>query len=122
MATPLEEALTAVGASALVQKRIDPNLLEYQRRYAPLVRSIPTVSWNSTVYYFNNRTQTPAGGFVTDGGYRKVSTSTYNQNLYPIKLLQTVGAVTGYAQQVTADLIGNLRAKGTMLVFCPIAA
>ena len=114
MATPLEEALTAVGASALVQKRIDPNLLEYQRRYAPLVRVIPTVSWNSTAYYFNNRTQNPAGGFVTDGGYRPVSTSTYNQNLYPIKLLQTVGAVTGYAQQVTADLIGNLRAKEIM--------
>ena len=114
MATPLEEALTAVGASALVQKRIDPNLLEYQRRYAPLVRAIPTVSWNSTVYYFNNRTQYPAGGFVTDGGHRPVSTSTYNQNLYPIKLLQTVGAVTGYAQQVTADLIGNLRAKEIM--------
>ena len=75
MATPLEEALTAVGASALVQKRIDPNLLEYQRRYAPLVRAIPTVSWNSTVYYFNNRTQYPAGGFVTDGGHRPVSTS-----------------------------------------------
>ena len=114
MATPLEEALTAVGASALVQKRIDPNLLEYQRRYAPLVRSIPTTSWNSTVYYFNNRTQEPAGGFVTDGGARAVSTSTYNQNFYPIKLLQTVGAVTGYAQAVTADLIGNLRAKEIM--------
>lgn len=114
MATPLEEALTAVGASALVQKRIDPNLLEYQRRYAPLVRSIPTTPWNSTVYYFNNRTQEPAGGFVTDGGARNVSTSTYNQNLYPIKQLQVVGAVTGYAQAVTADLIGNLRAKEIM--------
>lgn len=114
MPTPLEEALTAVGASALVQKRIDPNLLEYQRRYAPLVRAIPTVSWNSTVYYFNNRTQEPAGGFVTDGGARNVSTSTYNQNLYPIKQLQVVGAVTGYAQAVTADLVGNLRAKEIM--------
>ena len=72
------------------------------------------MSWNSTVYYFNNRTQQPAGGFVTDGGARAVSTSTYNQNLYPIKLLQTVGAVTGYAQAVTADLIGNLRAKEIM--------
>lgn len=114
MATPLEEALTAVGAAALIQKRIDPNLLEYQRRYAPLVRAIPTTPWDSTVYYFNNRTQQPAGGFVTDGGARSVSTSTYNQNLYPIKLLQVVGAVTGYAQAVTADLIGNLRAKEIM--------
>ena len=114
MATPLEEALTAVGASALVQKRIDPNLLEYQRRYAPLVRSLPTVDWNSTVYYFNTRTQQPVGGFVTDGGHVPVSTSVYNQNLYPIKNLQVVGAVTGYAQAVTADLIGNLRGKEIM--------
>jgi hypothetical protein len=114
MATPLEEALTAVGAQALIQKRIDPNLLEYQRRYAPLVRTLPTTPWNSTVYYFNNRTQQPSGGFVTDGGARAVTTSTYNQNLYPIKLLQVVGAVTGYAQAVTADLIGNLRAKEIM--------
>jgi len=114
MATPLEEALTSVGASALIQKRIDRTLLEYQRRYAPLVRSIPTVKWDSTVYYFNNSTTQPAGGFVTDGGARPVSSSTYNQNLYPIKLLQSVGAVTGYAQQVTADLIGNLRAREIM--------
>lgn len=114
MATPLEEALTSVGASALIQKRIDRTLLEYQRRYAPLVRSIPTVKWDSTVYYFNNSTTQPAGGFVTDGGARPVSSSIYNQNLYPIKLLQSVGAVTGYAQQVTADLIGNLRAREIM--------
>ena len=111
MPTPLEEALTAVGASALIQKRIDPTLLELQRRYSPLTRCIPTEPWNSTVYYFNNRTSQPAGGFVTDGGARPVSTSVYNQNQYPIKLLQSVGAVTGYAQAVTADLIGNLRAR-----------
>lgn len=114
MATPLEEALTAVGASALIQKRIDPNLLEYQRRYAPLVRAIPTIDWDSNVYYFNNRTTQPVGGFVTDGGHLPVSTSTYNQNLYPIKNLQVVGAVTGYAQAVTSDLIGNLRGKEIM--------
>jgi len=45
MANDLEEALTAAGAAALVQKQIDPVLLEYQRRYAPLVRALPTVKW-----------------------------------------------------------------------------
>jgi len=111
MANDLEEALTAAGAAALVQKQIDPVLLEYQRRYAPLVRSLPTVKWGSTVYYFNKRTTLPQGGFVTDGGARPVSTSNYAQENFQIRLLQSVGAVTGYSQAVTADLIGDLRAR-----------
>lgn len=111
MSNDLQEALTAAGAAALVQKQIDPVLLEYQRRYAPLVRALPTVKWGSTVYYFNKRTSLPAGGFVTDGGARAVSTSNYNQENFQIRLLQSVGAVTGYSQAVTADLIGDLRAR-----------
>lgn len=111
MANDLEEALTAAGAAALVQKQIDPVLLEYQRRYAPLVRALPTVKWGSTVYYFNKRTVLPSGGFVTDGGARAVSTSTYAQENFQIRLLQSVGAVTGYSQAVTADLINDLRAR-----------
>jgi hypothetical protein len=111
MANDLEEALTAAGAAALVQKQIDPVLLEYQRRYAPLVRSLPTVKWGSTVYYFNKRTTLPSGGFVADGGARPVSTSNYAQENFQIRLLQSVGAVTGYSQAVTADLIGDLRAR-----------
>jgi len=113
MATDLEEALalTAAGAAALVQKHIDPTLLEYQRRYAPVVRALPSVKWGSTVYYFNKRTTLPSGGFVTDGGARPISTSNYNQENFQIRLLQSVGAVTGYSQAVTADLIGDLRAR-----------
>jgi hypothetical protein len=111
MANDLEEALTAAGAAALVQKQIDPVLLEYQRRYAPLVRALPTVKWGSTVYYFNKRTVLPSGGFVTDGGARSVSTSTYVQENFQVRLLQSVGAVTGYSQAVTADLINDLRAR-----------
>jgi hypothetical protein len=111
MANDLQEALTAAGAAALVQKQIDPVLLEYQRRYAPLVRSLPSVKWGSTVYYFNKRTSLPSGGFVTDGGARTVSTSNYAQENFQIRLLQSVGAVTGYSQAVTQDLIGDLRAR-----------
>ena len=110
MATDLQEALTASGASALIQKQIDPMLLEYVRRYSPLVRAIPTVKWGSNVYYFNQRTALVAGGAVQDGGARPVSTSTYVQNQFTVRNYQSVGAVTGYAQAVTADLIGNLRA------------
>ena len=109
MSNELREALTASGAAPLVPTIVDPMLLEYQRRYSPLVRSIPTKKWDSTVYYFNQRTARATGGFVTDGGARAVSTSTYQQNQYTIRNMQAVGAVTGYAQAVTKGLIGDLK-------------
>jgi hypothetical protein len=110
MPTELQEALTAAGASALIQKVIDPVLLEYERRYSPLVRALPDRKHTSNVYYFNRRDALVQGGTVVDGGARPVSTSTYTQQFYTIVNFQAVGAVTGYAQEVTADLIGNLRA------------
>lgn len=109
MPSELREALTAAGAGALLPKIIDPMLLEYQRRYSPLVRALPSVKWDSDVYYFNQRTQVANGGFVTDGGAVPVSNSTYVQNNFQMKHLQVVGAVTGYAQEVTRQVIGDLR-------------
>jgi hypothetical protein len=109
----LNEALTAANAAALVQKKIDPVLVEYQRRYSPLVRTLPSKKWSTPVYYFNKRTQFPSGGFVTDGGARGVSTSSYVQENFQIRLLQAVGSVTGYANAVASpdDSVGALRAK-----------
>lgn len=107
----LREALTAAGAAPLVNTIIDPMLLEYQRRYAPLVRAIPSRKWDSTTYYFNQRTARAAGGFVSDGGARPVTNSNYVQNSFPIRNLQSVGAVTGYSQAVTRQLVGDLRAQ-----------
>jgi len=100
----LQEALTAAGAAPLINKIIDPLLLEYQRRYSPLVRSIPTIPWGSTVYNFNQRTSRVPGGFVQDGGARPVGNSVYAQNGFTIRNLQAVGAVTGYSQAVTRVL------------------
>jgi hypothetical protein len=107
----LKEALTAANVGALIQKQIDPLLLEYQRRFSPLVRSVPSQKWGSSSYYFNTRTSRVPGGFVADGGARPVGQSVYVQNKFDVRLLQAVGSVTGYAQQVTADLIGNLRQR-----------
>lgn len=106
----IEEALTAVGAGALVQKRIDPLVNELQRRYAPLVASIPSEQWNSTVFNWDTRTQLPSGGFVTDGGARPVSQSTYIQSPVTIRNMLTVGSVTGYAEAVTQSF-GSLRGR-----------
>ncbi|MGW2520444.1 SU10 major capsid protein [Streptomyces sp. NPDC001617] len=107
----LREALTAAGAAALTPTIVDPMLLEYQRRYAPAVRAIPSRKWDSSVYYFNQRTARAAGGFVSDGGARPVTNSTYAQTPFTIRNLQSVGAVTGYAQAVTRGLAGDLRAQ-----------
>lgn len=111
MPTELREALTAAGASALLPKIISPLLLEYQRRYAPLLRAIPSVKWDADTYFFNSRTVNPNGGFVTDGGARVVSNSTYTQNSFQMRHFQIVGAITGYSQEVTRQVIGDLRAR-----------
>ena len=105
----LQEALAASGASALIPKVIDPVLLEYQRRYSPVVRAIPSIPWRADKYTFNQRTQQATGGFVVDGGAQPMSNSTYVQTDFQMKHLQVVGGVTGYAQEVTQDVIGNLR-------------
>lgn len=109
MPSELREALNAAGASALVPKIIDPVLVEYQRRYAPLCRSVPMQQWASDIYYFNQRTLVPGGGAVPDGGARPVTNSTYIQNQFQMKHIEGVGAVTGYAQEVTRQVIGDLR-------------
>jgi len=105
----IREALTAAGASPFVPKLIDPVLVEYQRRFAPWCRAIPTKKTNSTAYFFNTRTVVVSGGAVPDGGARPVSTSTYQQGSFNMTHIQAVGSVTGYAQAVTTDLV-DLRA------------
>ncbi|MDH6141153.1 hypothetical protein P3T35_003166 [Kitasatospora sp. GP30] len=114
MSRELAEALGAAGASALVPKIIDPNLFEQLRRYSPLIESLPSQKIRSTDYYFNTRNGLASGGAVTDGGARPVSTGSYFQSKFTIKNLQVVGAITGYAEEVTADVIGDLRAREIM--------
>jgi hypothetical protein len=114
MSDYVQEALDAAGAAALVQKNISPMLLEYVRRYSPLVGVLPTEKWSSSVYYFNTRTALSQGGAVVDGGARAVSWSTYVQNNFQMKHYQILGAVTGYAEAVTAQTVGSLRAKEMM--------
>lgn len=106
----IREALTAVGASPFVPKIIDSVLVEYQRRFAPWCRAIPTRRWPSTTYYFNQRTVVVSGGAVPDGGARPVSTSTFVQDNFQMAHVQAVGAVTGYAEEVTQEVIEDLRA------------
>lgn len=114
MSRELAEALNAAGASALVPKVIDPNLFELLQRYSPLIESLPSQKINTTTYYFNTRNQLASGGAVTDGGARAVSTGNYVQSSFTVTNLQVVGAVTGFAEEVTADVIGDLRAREIM--------
>lgn len=111
MPSEVREALNAAGAAPFVQKLIDPTLNEYQRRFTPWVRSIPTKQINSTIYYFNTRQTVVRGGAVPDGGAQPVSTSTYQQTGTTLTHIQAVGSVTGYAQKVTSDLVADLRSQ-----------
>lgn len=108
MSSELAEALGVLGATALVPKYIDPTLLELQRRYSPLVRSIPSFQFRGNTYYFDTRTSVVAGGFVPDGGARPISSSVYNQSGFDMTHVEELGAVTGYAQEV-ATAVGDLR-------------
>jgi hypothetical protein len=109
MPSELREALTVSGVGPLLPKIIDPLLLEYMRRVAPLVRAIPSVKWDTDVYYWNNRNTVATGGFTSDGGAVPVSNSAYAQSSFQMKHLQIIGAVTGYSQEVTRMVIGDLR-------------
>jgi hypothetical protein len=109
MPSELREALTLSGVGPLLPKIIDPLLLEYMRRVAPLVRAIPSIKWDTDQYFWNNRSAVATGGFVSDGGAVPVSNSTYNQSSFQMKHLQIVGGVTGYTQNVTRMVIGDLR-------------
>jgi hypothetical protein len=109
----IEEALTAVAAGALVQKRIDPLVNELVRRYAPLLATIPSGQWNSTVFNWNTRTNLPSAGATTDGGTRPVSSSVYTQSPVTLTHILSVGSVTGYAEAVTQSF-GSLRGREIM--------
>ena len=108
LSNELQEALAAGNVGALIPKQIDTVLLEYVRRFSPLVTAIESEKWDSDTYFFNQRTALGNGGAVQDGGARPVSNSTYVQNSFKIKLFQSVGAVTGFAQAVTRGVIGDL--------------
>jgi hypothetical protein len=107
----LEEALGAVTATtgtALIQKYIDPLILEYVRRYSPLLQALPSKKLVGTnAYNWVTRSALPDGGAVSDGGGRPISSSVYGQSPTTVKQFQAVGAVTGFSQAVTgviADL------------------
>lgn len=109
--TEIREALTAAGASPLVPKIISRALLEYQRRYAPVIAAIPSFKWPTDIYHFNQRNAVPNGGAVVDGGARPMTNSMYAQTGFPMKHAQVIGGVTGYAQAVTSGQIGDLLGK-----------
>jgi hypothetical protein len=109
--TDLKEALTAANVTPLIQKHIDPMLLEYQRRYSPFMLALPAEKWDTDSYYFNTRTSRVPGGFVQDGGARPVSQSVYAQSRFDMAHLQAVGSVTGFAQEVTRSLMGSLQSR-----------
>lgn len=111
MGTELSEAVnaaTAATSTSIIQRVIDTNLLEYQRRYSQFVAATPSKKIDQAQYVFVQRTRRPNGGAVTDGGARANSNSTWNQVAFGIKNYQLLTGLTGYTQAVTAGVVGDL--------------
>lgn len=110
----LREAITAgSGALPLIPKVISPVLLEYVRKFAPLRRAFPRVTWGTDIYYFNQRNALPSAQFVTEvpptsgTGSVSATVSNYAQVGFPIKHFQSNGDVSKFAQKV-ARVNGSL--------------
>lgn len=101
-------AATAATSQSIIQKIIDTNILEYQVREAPLLAAIPTKKIDQAIYLFVQRTRRPSGGAVVDGGARPNSNSTWAQLQFAVKNYQVQSSVTGFAQAVTAGVVGDL--------------
>lgn len=101
-------AATAATSTAIIQRIIDTNVLEYQVREAPLLAAIPTKKIAQATYLFAQRTKRPAGGAVVDGGARPNSNSVWAQFQFDIKNYQVQSSITGFAQEVTAGVVGDL--------------
>lgn len=111
MTSELQEAVNAATAATsanIIQKIIDTNILEYQRRFSPLLAAVPTKKWDTTTYFFVQRTRRPTGGASIDGGARTSTNSVWAQNSFGIKNYQAQTSVTGYARAVTSGVVGDL--------------
>lgn len=107
----LRETLsTTSGASGLVPKIIDRLLLEYVRKYEPLHKALPRKTWETTTYYWNQRSKLPLAQSTTEAPSTTqvaASQSTYTQNNYPIQHLQSQLDISTFAAKV-AIVNGNL--------------
>lgn len=110
----IREALTvAGGASTLTPKIIDRLLNELQRKYGPMYRAFPHKTWETDIFYFNQRTALPKSQFTVEApgtsgtGSVAASNSTYVQQSFPIKHTQAQIDISTFAAKV-AVVNGNL--------------
>lgn len=101
---------TAGGAGPLVPKIIDRLLLEYKRAYAPIYHALPRKTWLTDTYYFNQRSALPKAQATTEAPSTTdvaASQSTYSQNSFLIKHMQSQLDISTFAAKV-AMVNGNL--------------
>jgi hypothetical protein len=110
----IRESFTlAGGASTLTPKIIDRLLMELQRKYGPMYRAFPRKTWETDIYYFNQRTALPKSQFTVEApgtsgtGSVTASDSTYVQQSFPIKHTQAQIDISTFAAKV-AVVNGNL--------------
>lgn len=103
----------STGASNLVQPVIDRFLFESVRKYTPLRRTLPRMTWRTNTFLFNQRTKYPVAQATTEApptsgtGSVGATSSVYNQVAYPIKHYQTNLDLAEFSIQI-ANVNGNL--------------
>lgn len=103
----------STGAQNLVQPVIDRFLFESVRKYTPLRRVIPRMTWKTNNFLFNKRTKYPVAQATieapatTGTGSVAATSSAYSQVQYPIKHIQTNLDLSEFSIQI-ANVNGNL--------------
>src|SRR5579884_926065 len=100
----------AGGGTNLTPKLIDRLLFEGVRKFAPLRRVFPRKTWESDIYYFNQRTALPKAQATTESPSTTdvvATASTYTQKNFPIKHTQSQLDIAKFTAQV-ARVNGNI--------------
>src|SRR5258705_10850066 len=85
-------------------------LLEDVRKFAPLRRALPRRSWETDIFYFNQRSALPKAQMTTENPSTtdvSATTSTFSQGSFPIKHMQVNLDIPAFTQQV-ATVNGSL--------------
>lgn len=110
----LRESLQTTNVAALIAKRIDPKLVDIKRLEDPLRGALPTQTWDTNTYFWNQVTQFPYPQSVVEApantgtGSVSATQSTYVQKSFPIQHAQVNGDIGKFAIQTAHVSVENL--------------
>jgi len=107
IAKALDSTSTTTG-NVLIPQDIDRAIPELALLTSPLATQIPETDWGSGTYDQNRRTAFGRSRFVADGNSPPEVNSTYARYAEPLKIVAYKGAVTGFLQYSSQNLLDAL--------------